>query len=246
MLDSKEQQRYERQIMLPGFGLAGQEKLKRAVILVVGAGGLGSVVLTYLTAAGVGQIRVIDFDIVELSNLNRQTLNWTKDIGRKKVDSAREKLELLNSHVKIENIGNELNEENIQKLVIGCNLIVDALDNLPSRYLLNKIAMAKNLPLIHGAIYGYEGRVTTMIPGRTPCLKCLYREASPPREIPVIGVIPAVIGCLQATEALKYLLGIGKLLTGRLLLYDALSLEFAEVQLAADPDCRECGQFNSF
>jgi adenylyltransferase/sulfurtransferase len=242
MLDSDERQRYGRQIKLPGFGTAGQEKLKRAVILVVGAGGLGCAALTYLAAAGVGQIRIVDFDTVELSNLNRQILSWTRDIGREKVDSAKEKLESLNPHVRIETSSEKMTEGNIEQLAGGCNLIVDALDNLPGRYLLNKIALAKNLPLIHGAIYGYEGRVTTIIPGQTPCLRCLYREASAPGEIPVIGVIPAVIGCLQATEALKCLLGIGRLLAGRLLLFDGLSLEFAEVQLATDPSCKECSQ----
>ena len=190
--------RYERQIIIPGWGEEGQEKLKKAKVLVAGAGGLGSAILSYLAIAGVGSIRVIDGDTVELSNLNRQILHSEKDIGRKKVDSASDKLQSLNPHIEIEAIGEFITEDNVFEMVDDYP-IVDALDNLPARYLLNRVAVKKNLPLFHGAVYGFEGRATTIIPGKTPCIKCLYKDVLP-GKIPVVGVIPAVIGCIQATE----------------------------------------------
>ena len=206
--------------------------------MVAGAGGLGSAVLTYLTVAGVGRIRIIDGDRVDLSNLNRQTLHSDKDIGRKKVDSAKERLEALNEDIRIEAVGQMITEENVLDLVADFP-IVDALDNLAARLLLNRVALRRNLPLFHGAVYGFEGRATTMIPGQTPCLRCLYQGVLPGR-IPVVGVTPAVIGCVQATEVIKYIIGIGELLTSRLLIYDGLSLRFSETKLRKDPDCAEC------
>lgn len=246
MLTQEEKQRYSRQIMLPGFGEKGQEKLKRARVLITGLGGLGCAASTYLTVAGVGRIRLIDRDTVELSNLNRQVLHGGQDIGRPKVDSAKEKLAALNHNVEIEGIREEIKEENVWKLVEGYSIIVDALDNLATRYLLNKVALSRKLPLFHGGIYSYEGRATTIIPGKTPCLNCIYRGASPPpAEIPVTGVVPAVIACLQANEVIKYILGIGRLLAGRLLIYDSLSQEFAEAQTEFDPHCTDCLSLNS-
>ncbi|OGO04349.1 MAG: adenylyltransferase [Chloroflexi bacterium RBG_13_54_8] len=238
MLSQQELARYERQIMMPDWGEAGQEKLKQAKIMVAGAGGLGSAVLTYLTVAGVGRIRIIDGDRVDLSNLNRQTLHSDKDIGRKKVDSAKERLEALNEDIRIEAVGQMITEENVLDLVADFP-IVDALDNLAARLLLNRVALRRNLPLFHGAVCGFEGRATTMIPGQTPCLRCLYQGVLPGR-IPVVGVTPAVIGCVQATEVIKYIIGIGELLTSRLLIYDGLSLRFSETKLRKDPDCAEC------
>jgi len=238
MLSQQELARYERQIMIPDWGEAGQEKLKQAKIMVAGAGGLGSAVLTCLAVAGVGRIRIIDGDRVDLSNLNRQTLHSDKDIGRKKVDSAKERLEALNEDIRIEAVGQTITEENVLDLVADFP-IVDALDNLPTRLLLNRVALRRNLPLFHGAVYGFEGRATTIIPGQTPCLRCLYQGVLPGR-IPVAGVTPAVIGCVQATEVIKYIIGIGELLTNRLLIYDGLSLRFSETKLRKDPDCAEC------
>ena len=241
MLTTEERERYDRQIMIRGFGENGQEKLKRAKVIVAGSGGLGSPISIYLAAAGVGTIRIVDHDRVELSNLNRQVLHWDKDIGRNKVDSATEKLSQLNQSVKIEAVEEMINEANISQLVAGFDLIVDAMDNLPTRYLLNKAAIDNNIPFIHGAVYGLEGRAMTIIPGKTACLKCVYRGLILQEKFPVIGVTPAVIGCIQVTEVIKYITGIGKLLTNRLLVYDGLNMTFTELAVKRDPNCEHCG-----
>jgi adenylyltransferase/sulfurtransferase len=238
MISKRELARYERQILIPEWTRAGQQKLKKAKVVVAGVGGLGSAVLPYLAVAGVGKIRVIDGDKVELSNLNRQTLHWDKDIGRAKVDSAKEKLESLNPDIEVEAINETITEDNVFELVADY-AIVDAMDNLPTRYLLNRAALRKNLSLFHGAVYGFEGRATTVIPGKTSCLRCLYQGVIP-GKIPVVGVIPAVIGCIQATEVIKYILGVGELLTDRLLIYDGLTMRFSEVKLKKDPNCCDC------
>ncbi len=242
MLTRHEQERYDRQIMIGGFGEGGQEKLKRAKVFVAGSGGLGSPISIYLATAGVGTIRIVDHDKVELSNLNRQVLHWDKDIGRNKVDSATEKLSQLNRSVKIEPVKETINEDNVSSLVAGFDLVVDAMDNLPTRYLLNKTAIEKNIPFFHGAAYGFEGRAMTVIPGKTACLECVYHGATTPGgKFPVIGVAPAVIGCIQAAEVIKYIVGIGELLTNRLLIYDGLNLKFTELKVKKDPNCTHCG-----
>ena len=241
MLTRDERERYDRQIMIPGLGEEGQEKLMRARVFIAGAGGLASPASIYLVAAGVGTIRVVDHDRVELSNLNRQVLHWDEDIGKKKVDSAAEKLKRLNQGVEIEAIEETITETNISQLVAGFDLIVDGMDNLPTRYLLNKAALDKNIPFFHGAIYGFEGRVMTIIPGKTACLWCLYRGVIPRGKFPVIGVTPAVIGCIQATEVIKYIVGMGELLTNRLLIYDGLNLKFTDFMVNKDPNCEHCG-----
>ena len=242
MLSGDERERYDRQIMIRGFGQEGQEKLKQAKVFIAGAGGLGAASATYLTAAGVGVLRVVDHDRVELSNLNRQVLHWQGDIGKRKASSAAEKLGKLNQEVKIEAIEERITEANISQLVAGFDLIVDAMDNLPTRYLLNKVALEKNIPLFHGAVYGFEGRAMTIIPGETACLRCVYRGVIPEEKFPVIGVTPAVIGCVQAAEVIKYIVGIGQLLTNRLLIYDGLNMKFTEFRLKKDPNCPHCGQ----
>ncbi|MCD6300294.1 MAG: HesA/MoeB/ThiF family protein [Dehalococcoidales bacterium] len=241
MLTKHELERYDRQIMIEEFGEEGQEKLKRARVVIAGGGGLGSPAAIYLAAAGAGTIRIIDWDRVQLSNLNRQVLHWDKDIGRSKVASAAEKLKNLNHGVRIEAINETITEANISQLVAGFDLIVDAMDNLPSRYLLNKAAVEKNIPFFHGAVHGFQGRAMTIIPGQTACLRCVYRGVVPGEKFPVIGVTPAVIGCIQATEVIKYIVGIGELLTDRLLIYDGLSMEFTEFKVKKDPDCEHCG-----
>ena len=242
MLTGGERERYDRQIMIGGFGQAGQERLKRVKVFIAGAGGLGCAAATYLTAAGVGMLRIVDHDRVELNNLNRQVLYWQEDIGKVKVNSASQKLAKLNQEVKIEAIGEMITEANISQLIGGFDLIVDAMDNLPTRYLLNKAALDKNIPFFHGAVYGFEGRAMTIIPGKTACLRCVYRGAIPEEKFPVIGVTPAVIGCIQATEVIKYIVGIGQLLTNKLLVYDGLNMKFTEFRLKRDPNCEHCGK----
>ena len=242
MLTTNELARYDRQIMIKGFGEEGQEKLKRAKVIIAGGGGLGSPSAIYLAAAGVGMIRIIDHDRVELSNLNRQVLHWHKDIGRSKVTSATEKLKKLNPEVEIEAMEETITEANVSQLMAGFDVVVDAMDNLPTRYLLNKAALEKDIPFFHGAVYGFEGRAMTIIPGKTACLECVYHGATTPGgKFPVIGVAPAIIGCIQATEVIKYIVGIGALLTNRLLIYDGLNLRFTELQVKKDPDCEHCG-----
>jgi molybdopterin/thiamine biosynthesis adenylyltransferase len=241
MLTPNERERYDRQIMIGEIGQKGQEKLKRSRVIIAGAGGLGSSIAIYLTAAGIGMIRMIDHDQVALSNLNRQILHWEEDIGRKKVDSARTKLRNLNSVVEIEAIAETITEGNISHFVDGCDVIVDAMDNLPTRYLLNRCAIEKNIPFFHGAVNGFEGRVMTIIPGKTACLRCMYRGPVPQEKFPVIGVAPAVIGSIQATEVIKYLIGIGRLLTNRLLIYDGLKVTFNEFIINRNPNCDHCG-----
>jgi len=245
MLSRDELERYDRQIMIKGLGEEGQEKLKRAKVFIAGAGGLGSPVSIYLTAVGVGTIRVVDHQRVELSNLNRQVLHWDEDIGKKKIDSALEKLGRLNQSVKIEATEETITEANVSQLVAGFDLIVDAMDNLPARYILNKAALERNIPFFHGAVYGFEGRAMTIIPGQTACLRCLYRGVVPREKFPVIGVTPAVIGCIQATEVIKYIVGIGELLTNRLLTFDGLHMRFTEFKVKKDPSCEHCSHLAS-
>ncbi|MCX8119036.1 MAG: HesA/MoeB/ThiF family protein [Desulfobacterota bacterium] len=240
-LTADDLERYDRQLMIEGIGPEGQVKLMRSRIAIAGVGGLGSPVALYLTAAGIGTIRLIDHDQVTLSNLNRQVLHWEEDLGEKKVLSAARKLKRLNSKVQVETIAETITEANVARLFEGCDGIVDALDNLPTRYLLNRFAIEKDIPFFHGAILGFEGRVMTVLPKKTACLRCMYRGDVPAEKFPVVGVTPAVIGCIQATEVLKYLLGIGQLLTNRLLLYDGLEAQFTEFTLSKNPECDHCG-----
>jgi molybdopterin/thiamine biosynthesis adenylyltransferase len=242
MLSQEELEKYDRQIMLYGFGEAGQEKLKKARVFIAGAGGLGSPIAIYLAVAGVGSLRIVDHDKVELSNLNRQVLHWQEDIQKEKIDSAVSKLRKLNPDINIEGSAATITEDNIVRLVADADIIVDAMDNLPARYILNKAAIDKDIPFVHGAVYGFEGRAITVIPGKTACLNCVYHGVAVPKEkFPVIGVTPAVIGCIQATEVIKYFTGMGNLLTNRLLNYDALSMTFTEFTVRRDPDCIHCG-----
>ena len=233
-------QRYDRQMLIEGFGREGQERLRRAKVVVAGAGGLGCVISIYLAAAGVGKIRLVDHDRVEFTDLNRQILYTDKDVGRRKVDSAKERLESLNPEVTVEAVDQTITEDSVLELVGGYDLIVDAMDNFAARYILNKAAIDNDIPLFHGAIHGFEGRATTIVPGRTACLRCLYRRVPSLGTTPVIGVTAAVIGSIQATEVIKYIVGIGELLTNRLLIYDGLGLECMELELKRHPDCEEC------
>lgn len=241
MLTERELERYARQIVIRGFGIEGQERLKKATALIAGAGGLGSPAAVYLAVAGVGTIRIADPDVVELSNLNRQILHWDGDIGRSKAESAAEKLRRMNPDITVEAIKDGITEANIAAMVSGADVIIDGLDNLPARQLLNRAAFEKKIPLIHGAVYGLEGRLMTIIPGETACLRCVYRAEVPRGRCPAVGATPAVIANLQATEAIKYITGIGELLKNRLLLYNGLTMEFTPLRVKRDPDCEVCG-----
>lgn len=241
MLSNEELERYQRQIVLEGFGEAGQEKLKGSRIFVAGAGGLGSAITIYLTVAGVGSLRIVDNDKVELSNLNRQILHWDEDIGKPKVKIAQKKLKRLNPNIEVEVMNKTITEDNVIELIGNSDLILDALDNYTTRYILNKAALVKNIPFFHGGVHGFDGVATTIIPGKTACLRCLFPSPPPSLNIPVIGVTPAIIGCIQANEAIKYIVGVGELLTNRLLFFDGLSTKFNEVSLKRNPNCPDCG-----
>ncbi len=241
-LSANERERYDRQIIIPDVGERGQQKLKCSRVVIAGAGGLGSPAALYLAAAGIGNIRLIDHDIVELSNLNRQILHGTGDIGKPKIESAAMKISALNPHVNFESVSETVTVANASRLVADADLIVDALDNLETRLALNRAAVACRIPFIHGAVSGFEGRAMTVIPHRTACLGCLYKGPVKKEKFPVAGVTPAVIGSLQATEALKYLLNLGSLLTDRLLIYDGLNLKFDEFQVKKNPACDVCGK----
>ena len=248
-LDSAKRARYSRHVLIPEVGEAGQLKLLDSRILLVGAGGLGSPAALYLAAAGVGTIGLIDADVVDASNLQRQVLHSTTAIGEPKVDSARRALEALNPDVTVRTFQERLTSENVDKILSeGWDVIVDGADNFPTRYLVNDASVWHGIPVVHGSIFRFEGQVTVFKPGDGPCYRCLFPQPPPPELAPscaeggVLGVLPGVIGSLQASEALKLALGIGDPLVGRLLLFDALSAEFNEVQIRKDPNCPVCGE----
>ena len=238
MISEHECERYKRQMML--FGEEGQERLKKAHIFIAGAGGLGSPVSLYLAVAGIGTITIVDMDVVDRTNLNRQILHSDRDIGRKKSTSAEEKLRGINPDITVHAIDMKIDETTISDLIGGADGIVDALDNYPTRYLLNEAAIAENIPLFHGGIRGFYGQATTIIPGVTPCLKCIFPKP-PPREVfPVVGVTPGIIGIVQANEVIKYLLRCGDLLTGRLFIWDGMLGRADECCVERNPACTAC------
>ncbi|MCU0579772.1 MAG: HesA/MoeB/ThiF family protein [Desulfobacterota bacterium] len=241
MLSDGERLRYDRQMMMAGFGEAGQEKLKSSRVLIAGAGGLGSPAALYLAAAGIGHLRIVDRDRVDLSNLNRQILHGEGDLGNPKVDSAREKLVRLNSEVVVEALQEEIREDTLPALIEGCDLIVDGLDNFPTRYLINETVQERKIPFVYGGILGFMGMATFIHPGQTPCLKCLFPQAPPPKKFPVLGTTPGIIGVIEANEAIKYITGLGKLLSGRLLVYNGSEMKFSEVAVEKNRECRVCG-----
>ncbi len=238
MITEDERKRYVRQSLT--LGEAGQERLKSARVLVAGAGGLGTVISLYLAAAGVGHLRIVDCDVVEPSNLNRQILHWNDDIGRQKTASVEEKLAALNPLICIEPIHGRIAEENIDEMTRGCDLIVDAMDNFPTRYLLNRAAVQGGIPFIHGAVRGFFGQVTTILPGKTPCLRCLFHAPPPQAPCPILGATCGVIGSIEATEAIKLITGQGAPLAGRLFIWDGLALSADTVAVARDPACPVC------
>ena len=242
MLSGEERTRYSRQLLIPDIGKAGQEKLKSSKVFVSGLGGLGSVITLYLAAAGVGSLRIVDKGKVELSNLNRQILYGSGDIGKRKAEAAKKKLERLNPNVKIEAIARTFTERNANDLIDDSDVIVDALDNYPTRYILNRVALRKKVPFFYGAVRGFQGMLTSIIPGKTGCLRCLVPTPPAPSLVPIMGVTPAVIGCLQTAEVIKYIVGIGELLMNRMLLFDGLNLTFEVITFKKRetcPDCRE-------
>ncbi len=231
--------RYERQMRL--IGKRGQARLGEARVFLAGAGGLGCSAATYLAAAGIGSLTMADDGDVELSNLNRQFLYGEGDVGRVKVEVARRKLKKLNPSLDIKTVRVRLQRSNIDGLLAGCDLVVDALDNFDTRYVLNEACIRKGIPLVHGAVNGFYGQATTVIPGRTVCLKCVFPEAPPARAVPVIGPIAGLIGCIEATETIKYFLKMGNLLENKLLMVDGLNIEINEIRLERDPKCPVCG-----
>ena len=250
-LTREEIARYSRHLLLPEVSAAGQARLKAGSVLVVGAGGLGSPAALYLAAAGVGKIGLADFDAVDVSNLQRQVLYDTNDVGRPKVDVARERLAALNPHVDVAVFPKRLTRDNVRTVFEGFDVVLDGTDNFATRYLTNDACYLLGKPNVYGSIYRFEGQVSVFQRGKGPCYRCLYPAPPEPGLVPscaeggVLGVLPGVVGALQATEALKLLLGIGRSLAGRLLLYDALALSFREIALARDPACPLCGDRSS-
>jgi adenylyltransferase/sulfurtransferase len=233
--------RYGRQIML--FGEEAQQRLKATSLFVAGAGGLGSPLCTYLAVAGIGHLRVVDFDKAELSNLNRQILHWDKDVGRLKVESAEEKLKQINPSIEIEVSSQKIDESSVESLVGEADGIVDCMDNFPARYLLNQTAIKRRIPFFHAAIYGLEARATTFVPGETACLRCLFPDVPPPSgAFPVLGAAPGVAATIQAMEVIKYFSGYGTPLKDRMLVFDGEMASFIELKLQRDPKCLDCGQ----
>jgi len=241
-LSEKEKVRYSRQILMKEVGEKGQKKLKKAHVVVAGLGGLGSCASLYLAAAGIGRLTLVDFDTVELSNLNRQILHWEKDIGKNKVESALAKLGEMNGDITITGIRAKISEKNILRILEDADAVVDALDNFKTRFILNRAVVERKIPLFHGACHGFQGRATTIIPGKTACLRCLFPKSPPEDRVPVIGVTPGVIGAIQATEAIKYLIGLPGLFVNQLFLYDAACLRFEIIKAERDPHCRVCGK----
>jgi molybdopterin/thiamine biosynthesis adenylyltransferase len=242
-------QRYSRHIILPNIGAKGQRKLLDGSVLVIGAGGLGSPIAMYLAAAGVGKLGIVDFDRVDLTNLQRQILHTTPDVGRSKVESAVKHLRAINPTIEVVGHDTLLFSTNVFEIFEGYDVIVDGTDNFPVRYLVNDATQFMGLPLVYGSIYQFEGQATVFMPGQeTPCYRCLYPAPPPPGTVPscaeggVFGVLPGVIGAIQATEAIKLLTGEGETLEGRLLLYDALTMEFQEMKIRWDADCPVCGK----
>jgi len=245
--DQDEILRYGRQLILPGVGGAGQLRLGKARVLVVGVGGLGSPVAIYLAAAGVGHLGLVDRDRVELSNLHRQVILRTTDTGQWKVEAARRSLEELNPRIQTTAMALSICPENVEGILAGYDLAIDCTDNFRTRYVLNDACVKQGIPMIHGAVFRYEGQATTILPGQGPCYRCIFPEPPPPGLVPdcqqagVLGVLPGLLGMIQATEALKYLLGMGELLSGRLLYYEARTMSFRFITVHRDATCPACG-----
>ncbi len=248
VLTPEQKRRYHRHILMPEVGEAGQQRLLSSSALLLGAGGLGSPAALYLAAAGVGRIGIVDFDVVDMSNLQRQILHDESRVGELKVDSAKRTLQGINPDVDVETYPVRLSSANVMDIFDTYDVVVDGCDNFPTRYLVNDASVLEAKPVVHGSIYRFEGQVSVFWPGRGPCYRCLYHQPPPPELAPscaeagVLGVLPGVIGSLQALEALKILLGVGDPLVGKLLTFDALENQFRTLKLRQDPDCPACGE----
>jgi len=246
-LSQEEILRYSRQLIMPEVALEGQLKLKQARVLVVGAGGLGSPLALYLAAAGVGRIGLVDYDVVDLTNLHRQILYSTPDVGRKKLDAAVERIQALNPDIRVERYDAALTSENALEILRDYDIVADGTDNFPTRYLVNDACVLLGKPNVYGSIFRFEGQATVLAAPGGPCYRCLYPEPPPPGLVPscaeggVLGVLPGLIGVIQATETIKLILGVGQPLVGRLLVYDALQMRLRELKLRRDPQCPVCG-----
>lgn len=248
-LTAKQHELYKRNIVLSGVGVAGQEKLLNSGVLLVGAGGLGSPVAFYLAAAGVGRMGLIDADTVGLSNLQRQILHTVPDLGRPKVISAGEKLQALNPDLILDLHQELFDVRTAADLVPNYDIVIDCTDNFHARYVINEACLRANRPFVYGGVLAWAGQMFMVLPGRGPCFRCIFRD-DPPADAPstselgILGAVPGVIGALQASEAIRYILGVGELLAGRMLIYDALTASFCEVTLERDSECPSCGNMN--
>jgi adenylyltransferase/sulfurtransferase len=241
MLIEKEKMRYARQLVMPSIGEEGQKKLKHSHVMVAGVGGLGSLSSIYLTSLGIGHLKIVDHGSVQISDLNRQILYNERDIGLKKADIAYEKLSLLNSDIQIESICEEMTSENIRRLIKEVQIVIDGTDNFETRLILNKTCFEKKIPYIYGGIFGFKGKMTTFIPGRTACIECLYpkkEEVAP--VVPVVGPIPGLIATLQVLEALKLIVEFGHPLAGKLLSFDGETMIFSYFDIKKRPGCQIC------
>ena len=246
-LTKEETARYSRHLIMPEVGVEGQQRLKAASILLIGAGGLGSPLGLYLAAAGVGRLGLVDFDVVDFSNLQRQVLHGTEDVGRSKLESARDTLHAINPEVQLDLYDVRLSSENALQLFEPYDVIIDGTDNFPTRYLVNDACVLLKKPNVYGSIFRFDGQASVFAPPQGPCYRCLYPEPPPPGEVPscaeggVLGILPGLVGCIQATEAVKLILGKGEPLIGRLLLYDALEMSFRQFKVRRNPSCPVCG-----
>ena len=247
-LSHEELLRYSRHLTLPDVGLEGQSKLQDARVVLIGAGGLGSPAALYLAAAGVGTLGLVDFDLVDRSNLQRQIIHGTSCIGTPKIDSARERLHDINPHVQVETFGQQLTSGNALEILESFDVVVDGSDNFPTRYLVNDACVLLGKPNVYGSVFRFDGQVSVFYAKQGPCYRCLYAEPPPPDLVPscadggVLGVLPGIVGSLQALEAIKLIVGFGESLIGRLVLFDGRRLQFRELALQKDPDCPVCGE----
>ena len=246
-LSNEEILRYSRHLILPEVGMEGQRKLKGAKVAMIGTGGLGAPLGLYLAAAGIGKIGIVDFDVVDVTNLQRQVIHGAKDVGRPKIDSAADRMKDINPHLEIEKYETALSSENALEILKDYDVVVDGTDNFPTRYLVNDACVLLGKPNAYGSIFRFEGQATVFHHNGGPCYRCLYPEPPPPGLVPscaeggVLGILPAVVGSIQATETVKLILGKGETLSGRLMLYDALNMKFRELRLRRNPECPVCG-----